>query len=173
MSPLTQSTVTLTFPQCTQRSWTLTHLNVSGPLGGVLVTCWHPEAHIKYCHQRPGHVWKISSCADIRFFFFFFPPVTSSSSFHVWMSRCLRVPEMTTSPTPWVRRLTARPAAATRERTGALEKTWPHPPTPGSLRPTSQGWCGGLTFRFPLTYEIVPFHHIQVMIITLNMVESE
>lgn len=97
--------------------------------------------------------------------------VTSSSSFHVWMSRCLPVPEMTTSLTLWVRRLTARPAAATPERTDALEKTWPHPLTRGSLRPTSQGWCGQSKFRFPVTFEIIPFHPIHVMIITLNMIE--
>lgn len=95
-----------------------------------------------------------------------------TSSFHVWMSRCLHIPEMTTSLTLWVRRLTARLAAATPERTDALEKTWPHPPTRGSLRPTSQGRCGQLKFRFPVTYEIIPFNHIQVRIITLNMIES-
>lgn len=160
MSPITQSTVTLTFPQWTRHSWTLTHLNVSGPLGGGGGGCWHPEAHIKYCHQRI--VWKIDLCADVRFF-------SVTSSFHVWMSRCLHVPAMTTSLTLWVRRLTARPAAATPERTDALEKTWPHPPTRGSLRPTSRGWCGQSSFRFPVTSEIIPFHHIRVMIITLNM----
>lgn len=61
-------TVTLTFPQCTQRSWSLTHLSVSGPLGGGLVACWHPEALLKFCHQRIGPIWKINQCADICFF---------------------------------------------------------------------------------------------------------
>lgn len=165
MSPITQFTVTLTFPQWTQRSWTLTHLNVSGPLGrGGLVTCWHPQAHKKILSSKTRACMK----AQLMCWFPLFFPVTSSS-FHVWMSRCLHVPEMTASLTPWVRRLTARPAAATPERTDALEKTWPRPPTRGSPRPTSQGWCGGLKFTSPVTDEINPFTRIQVMIIALNM----
>lgn len=79
----------------------------------------------------------------ILFFLFILPvcfPVTSSCSFHVSMSLCLCVPEMTTSRTPWVRRLTARPAAATLERINVQEKTSARPLTPGSLRPTLPGW---------------------------------
>ncbi len=68
--------------------------------------------------------------------------VTSSCSFHVSMSLCLCVPEMTTSQTLWVRRLTARPAAATLETINAPEKTSARPLTPGSLSPTLAGWFG-------------------------------
>lgn len=74
--------------------------------------------------------------------FFFFSTVglsITSCSFHVSMSHCLCVPEMTTSQTLWVRRLTARPAVAMLGRINAQEKTSVHPMTPGSLKPSSPG----------------------------------
>lgn len=78
-------------------------------------------------------------CWFVPFFFSTVGLSITSCSFHVSMSHCLCVPEMTTSQTLWVRRLTARPAVAMLGRINAQEKTSVHPMTPGSLKPSSPG----------------------------------
>lgn len=116
-----------------ERFGTMTHLMLwvygGGAVEGEVLT--HKKLISNTVIKEWGNVWKIDWCADFSF---------SSSSFHVSMSLCLCAPEMTTSPTLSVRRLTARPAAAMPERINARGKTLVLRMRPGSLRRTLQGW---------------------------------
>lgn len=113
----------------------------SPDLRGESETCWHVENWYEALSSKNGANMKDRLiCWLFSFFFWIGLSVTSSCSFYVSTSLRLCVPEMTTSQTLWVRRLTARPAAATLERINARGKTSARPLTPGSLRPTSPGW---------------------------------
>lgn len=89
------------------------------------------ETDTKSCVWRT-QIWMFGLVADFIFLFFVC---------HVLLLAplCLYVPEMTTSQTLWVKRLTVRPAAVTLERINVQQKTLARPQTPGSLRPTSPG----------------------------------
>lgn len=139
------------WPVCVCVNTTLHHQNTERPWNMNHPTLWTSGERVRHadtwktdmkcCRRRTAQIWKIDWFADYFLFFFGIGlSVTSSCSFYVSTSLRLCVPEMTTSQTLWVRRLTARPAAAMLERINARGKTSARPLTPGSLRPTSPGW---------------------------------